>query len=206
MVNGGADMRRISSSGGSRSFGGSSGGSRSFGGSRLSGGSSTRRISSGGRSSFSGYSSSISDSNFSIVSILWIFAKIAGFLVKIFGPIGATVVGGALLAGPMYFISVELGVFMTMLYLLFVAIGFIYTKKANYSQLDMSFVDDYAGDRRFNKEILYSKEFETYLMDKLRSSKIIDKKNRIKDEQKYALNDAFEKIYKDYLKDKAKIS
>ena len=202
-------MRRIGGGGGGRSFGGSGGGGRSFGGFRGNGSSSTRRVSSGrGRSSSgSGASDGISNVGMIIdatVGVIYILSYVVAFLIKIFGNIGATVVGGILLSGIMLAISVKAGVFVMILYTLIALSIILYSKRVKRLQLDMSFVDDFAGDSRYDKKIIYSREFEAYMLEKLRSLEIIDKKNRIKEGQTYRLNDAFEGIYKDYMKENAK--
>lgn len=204
-------MRKISGGGGGggRSFGGSGGGSRSFGGFRGNGSSSTRRVSSGrgSSSSGSGASDSISDVGIIIdatVGGIYILSYIITFLIRIFGNIGATVVGGILLSGIMFAISVKAGLFVMILYTVIALSVILYSKRVRRMQLDMSFVDDYAEDRRYDKKIIYSREFEAYMMEKLRSLEIIDKKNRIRVGQTYRLNDVFEGIYKDYMKENAK--
>ncbi len=107
---------------------------------------------------------------------IYILSYIIAFLIKIFGNIGATVVGGILLSGIMLVISVKAGVFMMILYTLIALSIILYSKRVKHLQLDMSFVDDYAEDRRYDKKIIYSREFEAYMMEKLRSLEIIDKK------------------------------
>ena len=200
-------MRKLGGGGGgSRSFGGSGGGSRSFGGFHGDGSSSTRRVSSGG--SNSSFGSGVKDSISTVGSILGalglvvdILSYVIYFLVRIFGVVGATVAGGVILSAIMFAVSVKAGLFTMLIYTVIVLSVILISKKVKRSQIDMSFMDDFACDTRYDRDIIYSREFEAYMLEKLRSSGIIDKKNRIKEGHRYELYGSFERIYKEYMKE-----
>ena len=181
-------------SGGGRSFGGGSSGNRSFGGFRAGGSGRTRRVGSpgGGNSSVSGGSSSGGGFNFGDA------ISIAFILLELFGPFGALLAGGIILSVYMFTVSTFAGLVTTAISVAAVVFCLVYKKKAARHPLDITFVDEYAEDRKYNKDILYSQEFEAYLLEELRRSKILDKKNRIAEGEMYRIRESFDRIYKEY--------
>ena len=183
-------------SGGGRSFGGgSSSGSRSFGGFRTGGSGGPRQVgsSSNGNSSISGGSSS--GGGFGIGDAI----GIAFILLDLFGPFGALLGGGLLLSAYMFTVSTYAGLVTTAISVASVVLCLVYKKKAKRYPLDLTFLDEYAEDRKYNKDILYSKEFEAYLLGRLRYSNILDKKNRIAEDEMYRIRESFDLIYKEYM-------
>jgi len=121
---------------------------------------------------------------------------------QLFGPFGALLAGGIFLTIYLYMKSVIAGSGCLVFFIACVFACLFYKKRSERSPIDTTFVDEFADDRRYDKDVLYSEEFETYLLDRLRGYKILDKKNRIEEGQMYRVREAFDWIYKDYMNER----